>query len=228
MKEWTLAGRLVLEGRVLFDGTLSIGPGWTCLMGASGAGKTTLLRTLAGLPTAASLTGHVTRPDRIGWMAQDDLLQPFLTIAANVSLIDRLSGRGHNPDRVASLLAEVGLDGFGRRAPNSLSGGQRQRVALARALMQDAPVIALDEPFSALDPATRRQMQDSAKRLLEGRSVLMVTHDPAEALRLADRLLILSDATLSEIVLPPTVPLRDLTDPDTIAGIGRLALSVLA
>lgn len=226
--DWALSGRLDLDGVVLFDGAISIGQGWTCLMGASGAGKTTLLRTLAGLPTAARFTGRVTGPNRIGWMAQDDLLQPHLSVAANVGLLDRLSGRRPDPSRIAALLATVGLDGFDTRRPNSLSGGQRQRVALARALTQDATVYALDEPFSALDPATRRQMQDNAKRLLHGRSVLMVSHDTAEALRLADRLLILSGGKLSEIALPPTIPPRDLSDPDTKAALGRLAVSVLA
>lgn len=228
MTDWSLSGRLALKGRVLFEGTLSVGAGWTCQMGASGAGKTTLLRALAGLPTAARFDGTLSRPDRIGWMAQDDLLQPHLSLAGNVGLLERLSGRKPDPTRIDALLLEVGLAGFGSRAPASLSGGQRQRVALARALMQDAQVFALDEPFSALDPATRRQMQDSALRLLAGRAVIMVTHDPAEALRLADRLLLLSGGKLSEVPLPPSAPPRDLTDPDTISALGRLTLSVLA
>nr|WP_241741513.1 ATP-binding cassette domain-containing protein [Gemmobacter straminiformis] len=210
----------------MFDGTLSIGQGWTCLMGASGAGKTTLLRTLSDLPTAAGFSGCVTRPDRIGWMAQTDLLQPHLTVAANVALIDRLAGRRADPARILSLLEATGLDGFANRRPATLSGGQRQRVALARALMQAAPVLALDEPFSALDPATRARMQETARRALAGCSVLMVTHDPAEALRIADRILILSGGKVTEFPLPDAAPLRDLTEAGTLAALGRLNLAV--
>lgn len=211
---------------MLFDGTLSIGQGWTCLLGASGAGKTTLLRTLSGLPTAAGFDGSVTRPDRIGWMAQADLLQPHLTVAANVALLDRLAGRRADPARIEALLGATGLDGFATRRPATLSGGQRQRVALARALMQGAPVLALDEPFSALDPATRARMQETARQALAGCSVLMVTHDPAEALRIADRVMILSQGRLTEFPLPDAAPLRDLTEAGTLSALGRLTLAV--
>jgi putative hydroxymethylpyrimidine transport system ATP-binding protein len=226
--DWRLAGRVTLGDGVLFDGALSVGVGWTCLMGASGAGKTTLLRLLAGLPTVARLDGEVTQPERIGWMAQDDLLQPRLTIAANVALLDRLSGRRPDPARIDRLLADTGLAGFGKRLPASLSGGQRQRVALARALLQDAPVLALDEPFSALDPGTRAQMQGTARRLLAGRAVLMVTHDPAEAMRIADRILILSRGRLTEIALPSSPALRVLDEPETLAALGQLMLRLQA
>lgn len=198
---WSIHGTARLDGRVLFRTDLTVGAGWTCLLGPSGAGKTTLLRLLAGLPVAAGFDGRVTRPDRIGWMAQADLLQPRLTVAQNVALLERLAGRRVDPARVERLLSSVGLQGFGPRRPDSLSGGQRQRVALARCLMQDAPVVALDEPFSALDPDTRRGMQDAARQALAGRRVLMVTHDPAEALRLADRVLMLVEGVVAETPL---------------------------
>lgn len=197
MTAWAVEGRVTLAGRAIFAGRFDVPPGWTCLMGESGVGKTTLLRLLAGLPTAARFEGQVTRPDKIGWMAQDDLLLPHLGALGNVGLIGRLAGRAS--PRAADLLAAVGLEHHARHRPAMLSGGQRQRVALARALAQEAPVLALDEPFSALDPETRAGMQDLARGLLAGRPVLMVTHDPAEALRLGDRVLELRDGTLREV-----------------------------
>ena len=127
-------------------------------------------------------------PARIGWMAQDDLLQSRLSVLQNVMLIERLKGKGPNEPRAQRLLAAVGLEGYGPVWPDSLSGGERQRVALARTLMSDAELILLDEPFSALDPATRATMQDLAFEQFAGRSVLLVTHDPGEALRLGSRL----------------------------------------
>lgn len=199
MSHFGLSGRVTLEGRVLFAGTLRCEPGWTCLLGPSGSGKSTLLRLLAGLPAPALFEGEVTRPGRIGWMAQSDLLQPRLTLAQNVDLIGRLAGEPARPGVASELLASVGLAGMGQRRPGSLSGGQRQRVALARVLMQEAPLVLLDEPFSALDPALRREMQDLAHRTLQGRAVLMVTHDPAEALRLADRIFVLEHGGLRAV-----------------------------
>lgn len=206
MTLWALRGTARLGGSVLFRADLAVTAGWTCLLGPSGAGKTTLLRVLAGLPVAADFDGTVTRPDRIGWMAQDDLMQPRLTVGQNVALLERLAGRRADPARIASVLARVGLAGFACRRPDTLSGGQRQRVALARCLMQDAPVVALDEPFSALDPDTRRQMQAMARQALAGRAVLMVTHDRAEAELLADRILTLSDGHLTDAPLRAASP----------------------
>lgn len=222
----TLTGQVSLQGETLFSGSLSVGAGWTCLMGASGAGKTTLLRLLAGLPVAARLKGSVTRPDRIGWMAQDDLLQPHLTVAGNVGLIARLAGQPVDPARIEGLLDRVGLAGFGPRRPDTLSGGQRQRVALARALAQDAPCLLLDEPFATVDPATRAQMQSTLRGLLSGRAVLMVTHDPAEALRLADRLLVLSGGRVHDLPLPLAPVPRDLSGPDAVPALSRILLAL--
>jgi putative hydroxymethylpyrimidine transport system ATP-binding protein len=224
--DWSIDGSLTLGPRLLFRGALRVEAGWTCLMGASGTGKTTLLRALAGLPVAAALAGTVHRPERIGWMAQADLLQPHLTVEQNAVLLERLAGRKADPDRLATLLRSVGLEGLSRRYPHQLSGGQRQRVALARALLQDAPVLALDEPFSALDPATRQQMQHMVHGAVAGRRVLMVTHDPAEALRLADRILILSEAGL-RVISPPAAPApRRVSGPQDWETLGQLAAAV--
>ncbi|SNX68842.1 putative hydroxymethylpyrimidine transport system ATP-binding protein [Cereibacter ovatus] len=208
----------MLDGRVLFDVRLDLPPGWTCLLGPSGAGKSTILRLLAGLPTGTRFDGRVTAPPRVAWMAQDDLLQPRLSVLGNVLLGQRLAGTAPDAPRARALLDTVGLDGMADRRPDSLSGGQRQRVALARALMEDAPLALLDEPFSALDAGTRRRMQDLARERLAGRAVLLVTHDPSEALRLGDHVHLLAEGRLEPMPLPPAAPPRALTSPGLAAA----------
>jgi putative hydroxymethylpyrimidine transport system ATP-binding protein len=182
---------------------LDLEPGWTCLIGPSGAGKSTVLRLLAGLPTGARFEGQVTKPDRIAYLAQQDMLQPRFSALTNVTIGQRLRGEREDRVRAAGLLRAVGLDGMEQRRPDELSGGQRQRVALARALIDDAPLALLDEPFSALDAANRQRMQDLAHDTLAGRSVLLVTHDPFEALRLGTRILLLATGRLVELPAMP-------------------------
>ena len=180
----------------------------TCLLGASGVGKSTLLRLLAGLPTGVEFRGRVaSQPAAL--MGQDPGLFSWLSTARNIGLGARLRGQRVDNARVAALIRAVGLEGLERRLPASLSGGQRQRVALARTLAEDRPLVLLDEPFSALDVALRLQIGDMAARLLSGRTVLMVTHDPAEAARLGDRILVMTPAGLSTHPAPPgPVPRR--------------------
>ena len=191
----------------LFAGLqLALPVGWTCLLGPSGAGKSTVLRLIAGLPTAVRFEGQVQAPARIAYMAQEDLLQPRMSALGNVVLGQRLRGRAPDWDHARALLAAVGLSGLEARRPRELSGGQRQRVALARALMEDAPLALLDEPFSALDAANRQKMQDLARARLAGCRVLLVTHDPFEALRLGDRVLLLADGRLEELAALPGAP----------------------
>ncbi|WP_412509625.1 ATP-binding cassette domain-containing protein, partial [Roseovarius sp. SYSU LYC5161] len=108
------------------------------------------------------------------------------------------------------------------KRPGALSGGQRQRVALARTLMEDRPLVLLDEPFSALDARTRAEMQELAAGLLAGRTVLMVTHDPAEAARLGHRIYLMSGPTLEEVAPPDTPVPRPVDDPATLTAQGRL------
>ena len=201
---------------------------WTCLLGPSGVGKTTILRMIAGLESGAEFEGTITAsdgaplPPRIAWMAQEDLLLPWATVRENVTLGARLRGAPAEPARVDALLAEVGLTPHARKKPNALSGGQRQRTALARTLMEDREVILLDEPFSALDARTRADMQDLAFRLLEGRTVLLVTHDPSEAARLGHRILVLDETGLHEIEPPAAPPPRAVDDEGTLAAMGAL------
>ncbi|HHX88323.1 MAG TPA: ABC transporter ATP-binding protein, partial [Paracoccus sp.] len=124
--------------------------------------------------------------------------------------------------RARRLLASVGLEGLEARRPADLSGGQRQRVALARTLIEDCPVVVLDEPFSALDAATRLAMQDLAARTLKGRTVILITHNPLEALRLADRAWLMQPGGAETLDLPPAPPPRSYHAPETLHMQARL------
>ena len=174
------------------------------LLGRSGSGKTTALKMVnalllpssgevfvEGKPTTAWDLIRLRR--RIGYVIQDAGLFPHFTVAANVGLVPRLEG--WKPDaiqeRVQTLLNQVGLplDQFATRYPRQLSGGQRQRVGVARALAADPPIMLLDEPFGALDPVTRVEMQRQFLELRQGlaKTTLFVTHDVREALLLGTR-----------------------------------------
>jgi putative hydroxymethylpyrimidine transport system ATP-binding protein len=221
------AAGLIYEGRPLFadlDFTLA-GARWTCLLGPSGVGKTSLLRLIAGLAPAAP--GTLIRGDdgtaiagRIAWMAQQDLLLPWLTATDNVLLGARL--RGERPDQVraAELLERVGVAERAHARPAQLSGGERQRVALARTLIEDRPIVLMDEPFSGLDAITRSRLQELAARLLGGRTVLLITHDPLEALRLGHYVYVMSGqpARLGEAIVPAGTPPRDPANPTLLAA----------
>jgi NitT/TauT family transport system ATP-binding protein len=200
--------------RALDQVTLSAAPGeFTCLIGASGCGKSTLLSLVAGLerPTA----GEVAVGGRVALMFQEAGLFPWLTAAGNVELALRARGvgRAERKSQAAELLQAVHLDGFGKKRPHELSGGMRQRVALARALAQDADVLLMDEPFGALDAMTRDLLHDELDRITSGRNltVLFVTHNVREAVRLGDRVVLLSSRpgrVLQEYEVPIQRPRR--------------------
>ncbi len=189
----------------------------TCLLGPSGCGKSTLLRIIAGSLTRGvsgriQFAGHNRVRGRIAWMAQKDLLLPWLTVLDNVLLGARLRCTT-GPDlrqRALELLESVGLGDHSQAFPASLSGGMRQRTALLRTLMEERPVILMDEPFSALDALTRLKLQNLAARLVKGSTVLLVTHDPWEALRLGHRIFIMKErpVRLSRVFIPPGTPPR--------------------
>ena len=153
-------------GVPLFDGLdirLEAGV-WTCLLGPSGVGKSSLLRLIAGLGGGAA--GRV-RTAPVAYLSQDDLLLPWASVLDNAVLGARLRGERPDFDRARLLLRQVGLAEFLPARPASLSGGERQRVALVRTLMEDRPVVLMDEPFGSLDAITRHRAQDLAARLLE-------------------------------------------------------------
>ncbi len=174
---------------ILRDLSLDIPAGrTTCLLGPSGIGKSTLLRRVAGLVDGpGGIIADDGRPlgGRIALMGQGDGLLPWLSALDNVLLGARMRQERPDRDRAQAMLARVGLPDIGAARPATLSGGMRQRVALARTLMEDRPLVLMDEPFSAVDALTRLRLQDLAAEMLAGRTVLMVTHDPWEAIRIS-------------------------------------------
>ncbi|HZB48862.1 MAG TPA: ABC transporter ATP-binding protein [Mycobacteriales bacterium] len=181
---------------VLDDVSLDVAPGeFVCLIGASGCGKSTLLSVLAGLekPTSGSVS---VAGGRAALMFQESALLPWLTAAGNVELALRLAGMGRAERREEArrLLALVRLEDAAKQRPHELSGGMRQRVALARALAQRTPVLLMDEPFGALDAITRDLLHEELARVWRetGVSVVFVTHNVREAVKLGQRILLLS------------------------------------
>ncbi len=159
---------------VLEDVTLHIAKGKiTTLLGASGRGKTTVLRLLAGLEKASS--GRVQLHGKIGYLFQEPRLLPALCAFANVRLVCDSDAEARR------ALALCRADALAEKMPNEMSGGERQRVALARLVAFGGDVWLLDEPFSALDAETKAQILQGLLPLLRARTVLLVTHDPAEA-----------------------------------------------
>jgi osmoprotectant transport system ATP-binding protein len=193
------------------DVTVEIAEGsFVALVGSSGSGKSTLLKTINRLiePTSGSIAiaGQAIDAEdrfrlrrRIGYVFQNIGLFPHLTVAENVAIGLRLEGEKKPGVRVAELLGLVDLPPeFAARMPDALSGGQRQRVGVARALATEPRLLLMDEPFGALDPVTRDQL-GGAIRALHDRlrlTTIMVTHDMAEALLLADRLLVMDQGRI--------------------------------
>ena len=204
--------------------SLSLNAGkWTVLLGRSGCGKTTVLRYLAGLlddkvewQGTLTISDELPLTDRIAYMAQQDLLLPWLSVIDNVCLSHRfqnpVSDKAQQTNQALELLAAVGLADHASTMPDQLSGGMRQRVALARTLMQDKPVVLMDEPFSALDAVTRHKLQTLACELLRDKTVVLITHDPQEAVRLADNLYVLkgTPANAQSLSVPNTATPRVL------------------
>ncbi|MFI0939048.1 ABC transporter ATP-binding protein [Streptomyces sp. NPDC021020] len=193
---------------------------FTAVMGPSGSGKSTFLQCAAGLdrpnggevllggePITGLGENQLTklRRRRIGFVFQAFNLLPSLTVQQNVLLPLRLAGVRPDRRRAHTLLAEVGLDGYGRRRPGQLSGGQQQRVAIARALVTDPEVIFADEPTGALDTGTAREVLALLRRAVDalGATVVMVTHDPVAASH-ADRVLFLADGRLAGELRAPS------------------------
>ena len=187
---------------VLDEVSLDIAAGeFVCLLGASGCGKSTLLNLIAGLERSSA--GAIRLGDRpagaaggAAVMFQESALMPWLTARGNVELALRLRGvpRAERRDRALRLLGTVNLSEAAERRPHELSGGMRQRVALARALAQDRDVLLMDEPFAALDAITRDLLHEELERVWRttGRTIVFVTHNVREAVRLGQRVVLLS------------------------------------
>jgi osmoprotectant transport system ATP-binding protein len=225
-------------GKAYPDGTVAVGSlsltvdrgEVLALVGPSGCGKSTTLRMINRLiePTSGRIlvdgedTRHVdpvALRRRTGYVIQDVGLLPHRTVAANVGTVPRLLGwdRRRTRDRVAEVLELVGLPyaTYGRRYPHQLSGGERQRVGVARALATDPPVLLMDEPFGAVDPERRRDLQRQLARILAdvGSTVILVTHDVDEAVRLGDRVAVLSyGGRLEQLATPIAVLAHPATD----------------
>jgi osmoprotectant transport system ATP-binding protein len=223
---FTVGGRPILRGV-----SLRVERGTTtALLGRSGSGKTTLLRTVNALvrPTG----GRVLVEDRavemedpialrrgIGYAIQETGLFPRMTVERNVGMALELAGKSRDEirARAAEMLRIVGLpEDAAERFPWQLSGGQRQRVGVARALANEPKVMLMDEPFGALDPLTRAEMQTMLRELLQrtGVTTLIVTHSLDEALYLADRVVLLEDGAVvadlakSEVLESPNEAMR--------------------
>ncbi|HTZ57139.1 MAG TPA: ATP-binding cassette domain-containing protein [Acidobacteriaceae bacterium] len=198
------------EGRVILDQIdLQVAPGSiTALLGRSGSGKTTLLRTVNRLvePTSGRVVvGAKPTADwdpimlrrSIGYVIQETGLFPHFDAERNIGAVLEIGGQPKHEiaGRTRQLFSQVGLDyaTFARRLPHQLSGGQRQRVGLARALAAEPNLLLMDEPFGALDPLTRAEMQDMLRELLErlNKTVILVTHDLDEALYLASHIVLM-------------------------------------
>jgi len=203
---------VVSRGRLLLDNiSLTLEEGTTtAILGRSGSGKTTLLRTVNRMiePTSGDVLVHgknmrdanlIALRRTMGYVIQETGLFPHFTVERNVGVVLEAEGRPRDERirRSHELLKTVGLDAasFIERYPHQLSGGQRQRVGLARALAADPTILLMDEPFGALDPLTRAEMQDMLRDLLNRlkKTVLIVTHDLDEALYLASRIVLLED-----------------------------------
>jgi len=195
----------------------------TAMLGRSGSGKTTLLRTVNHMvePTGGDVLVHggsvaatvrdgnlIPLRRKIGYVIQETGLFPHFTVERNVGVVLEAQGRPREEriQRSHELLTAVGLDPstFASRLPHQLSGGQRQRVGLARALAAEPDILLMDEPFGALDPLTRAEMQDLLRGLLARfrKTVLLVTHDLDEALYLADCIVLMNEGKLAASLSP--------------------------
>jgi len=211
----------VAQERLLLNGiSFAVEAGTTtAILGRSGSGKSTLLRTVNHLiaPTSGEVlvggarvgsTNLIALRRGIGYVIQETGLFPHFTIERNAGLVLEAEGRPHAEREMRSreLLAAVGLEPgqFARRYPHQLSGGQRQRAGLARALAAEPEILLMDEPFGALDPLTRAEMQDMLRDLLArlNKTALLVTHDLDEALYLGDRIVLLSEGRVVADLTP--------------------------
>lgn len=188
-------------GRFTLSANLSVTEGKvTAIIGPSGAGKSTFLHAIAGFVPKESgqllwhgddFTDNTPAQRPVSILFQDNNLFPHLSVLQNVALalVPSLRPSRDVIDKVKAMLTQVGLVDLSQRKPGQLSGGQQSRVALARALLQDRPILLLDEPFSALGPGLKDEMLDLTLSLAANRTLMMITHDPRDAERIADQVI---------------------------------------
>tara|TARA_Y100000590_G_scaffold466357_1_gene641430 strand:- start:250 stop:1017 length:768 start_codon:yes stop_codon:yes gene_type:complete len=204
---------------LLDDFELSIPGGQvTAILGPSGIGKSTLLSLIANLTKPSN--GKIISSEgtslcgKIAFMKQTDLLLPWLSIQANVDLGSRLRGEKNNLLEARKMLEIVGLKNYIEAKPHELSVGMKQRVALARTLIENRPIVLMDEPFSALDTLTKLRLQSLSAKLFKNRTVIFVTHDPNEALRISNQVIVIKGCPIQvnkPIAVPGTAP-RDTSN----------------
>lgn len=211
------------EQKVLDDVSFSVGEGeFLTVIGRSGCGKTTMLRMINGLQTPDSGHVYVEGQDvgtadlialrrRIGYVIQNKGLFPHMTVEKNITYVPVISGRKNreeNREQAIELLKMVGLDAsVADRYPDELSGGQQQRVGIARALAAKAGILLMDEPFGALDEITKRSMQEELLRLQNRlrMTVVFITHDIREAMKLGDRVLVMEEGKIIQLDTPEEI-----------------------
>ncbi|MFW8634909.1 quaternary amine ABC transporter ATP-binding protein [Cribrihabitans pelagius] len=228
------------------DASFSVGRGEIfCIMGLSGSGKSTLIRHVNRLiePTSGQLfiegqnvnalsarDLRQLRAEKIGMVFQNMALMPHRTVLENVSFSQEV--RGHSAkarrDNALRAIKAVELDGWEQKYPDELSGGMQQRVGLARAIAADPAILLMDEPFSALDPLIRRQLQDKFMALSAEmkKTTLFITHDLDEAIRIGHRIAIMKDGALVQVGTPEDIVTNPADDyvADFVAGISKLGL----
>ena len=228
------------------DASFQVGRGEVfCIMGLSGSGKSTLIRHVNRLiePTSGQLfiegqdVGALSRKDlrqlraeKIGMVFQNMALMPHRTVLDNVTFSQEVRGHDKRERRENAMraIAAVELDGWDQKYPDELSGGMQQRVGLARAIAADPAILLMDEPFSALDPLIRRQLQDKFMALSAEmkKTTLFITHDLDEAIRIGDRIAIMKDGVLVQVGTPEDITTNPADEyvADFVAGISKLEL----
>ncbi len=226
-----LDGLVLRQGGFTLAADLEVAEGrFVAVIGPSGAGKSTLLAAIGGYLDPAEgaivwngrdLAGLRPGQRPVSTIFQDQNLFPHLSVARNVAL-GVSAARRPPPDlagRVAAALERVGLAGLGGRLPAELSGGQQSRVALARLLLRRRDLALLDEPFAALGPGLRDEMLDLLRATLAGTTTLLVTHDPEDALRVADEVIVVAEGRAAAPI--PARHLRDAPPESLRSYLGR-------